>query len=246
MNSDENKKHRKPAFRNCVIRVFLVQLSVIFFLIIIDLYLFRGYYTSRVIITSGYDYDPDDYTYGIYIKKGKDDKYIIKFKNYSLFPRYLRNYRNDELIQHLTDTIFFNQLGGNLFPAYGTNYSYDFGCGTGLGLTGINPYESFKIEKSYKDIIKEFSSSEILANSMYLYESSPSRESFNQIDYDEIDSLIESESQHVLATDSVKIEYYINMYSFVSRNPIRIISNRINVSVKDLIDEYMNKRNKKN
>lgn len=243
---NKNKKHRKLLFKNTTVRVFFIQFLVIFGLIISDLFVFKGYYTSKVIVQSEYKGNSEDYSCEFNIKKGIGDKYIFTFKNYSLFPKYFLNYRDDELFQNITDSIFFDYLGGNLFPAYATDYSLNFDCGTGLGLTSINPLESFEIEKTYKEIIEEFSTLDMLAKTTYLSERTPAEKPFYEFKNNEIDSFIKSESRHVLTTDSVQVEYYISMYSFVSKDKIYTVSNRINVSMIDLISEYLIRKNRYN
>lgn len=226
-------------FRNAAKRVLLIQFLVFLLLIIIDLYVFRGFYSSEIIINPNHPFITENNSCCFKIKKETDDKYIFTFKNYSLFPKYLMNYRNEQYFQSVHSDLFFNYIDAIIFPAYGTDYNLNFDCGTGLGLSSINPFESFKVEMTYKEIIEDISWLDILSNSMYLEERYSFEKPFYDLEYDEIDSLIVEVSQNVLITDSVQVEYFVPLYSFVSKDRINMESNKVTVSMKDILDEYM-------
>lgn len=214
-------------------------------LIVTDLYIFKGFYSSKIIIKPGHWEDDKNYSCELLIEKKTDNKYLFTFKNNSLIPKYILNYRNEEHFQNLPDTLFFNYLGRNLFPAYSFNYSNNFSCGTGLGLTSINPFEFHKIEVTYNDIIKDCSNIYTLKGTDFIYMKSKKQYLKLESNYREIDSLIKDENQLILATDSIQVEYYMNIYSFVSKNKMHTVSNRINVSIKDLLDQYKKQNSNK-
>lgn len=234
---NENKKQKKTILKKAIKRVLLIQFVAFISLVLIDLYIFKGFYTSKVIIHPEFWNEGENYSCEFNIRKKTDNKYLFTFKN-SISPKYFVNYRNEKHFQNVSDTLFFDYLGKNLFPAYSSNFSYSFGCGTGLGYTSINPFESHKVEKSYTEIIKECSSINLLKNSSYLSNKKYSKEYFFELNNTEIDSLIKYENQFVSVKDSIQVEYFIVMYSFISKNKMHIVSNRINVSVKDLLNEY--------
>jgi len=213
-------------------RIILIQLLIVLTLITIDLYVFRGFYSSKVYIQYEEWNNDQIYSCELKIEKISNDNYLFTFRNKSILPKYFLNYRNDKIRQKVTDTIFFNYLEKNLFPAYSFDYYRRFDCGTGVGLSSINPLESFRIEKSYEDIINESSSLNRIKNITFF------NKRFIDLDYYEIDSLIVNENPLVSINDSIEIEYYINMNSFISKDVNYIVSNRINVSLKDILDQY--------
>lgn len=227
--------------RNVIARVLIIQLLVFIWLLSIDLYVFKGFYTSKVTIAPDVWGNSKSYSCKLKIEKKTDNKYLFTFTNNSIIPQYFINYRNGQHFQNVTDSLFFNYLDRNLFPAYHVGYSLNFDCGTGLGYTSINPLESYEIEKNYEDIIKECSTFDILKKTDFIYEKSKKKYLELKSNYLEIDSLIRDESQLVLATDSLEVEYYIMTYSFVSKNQMYTLSNRIKVSIKDLLEQYKKK-----
>jgi len=225
-------------------RVIAYQLLIILSLIIIDLYVFRGFYTSKIHIKPDAWVNDQTHSCKFQIEKIANDKYLFTFKNNSILPKYFLNYRNEEYLQKITDTMFFDYSGKNLFPAYGFDYYYNFDCGTGLGLSSINPLETFKIEKNYKDIINEFCHFGTIMKTSFF--NKRTEKPYTELSFEEIDSLIINGSELVSKTDSVQIEYYIKMNSSFSKNGIYSVSNKINIGLNDLLSQYKNKYYKNN
>jgi len=218
-----------------VIKIFIVQIAILFLFIFIDLFFFAGFYTSKVYIQSrGYECNAKDNSCRFTIEKKNNLTYELVFKNNSLAPKYFLNYRFEELQQNVTDTLFYSYLGRNVYPAYDFDYDIHFDCGTGVELSSINPLKNFVINKSYRQILKEFSNFYTIKNLDFLYESIP----YKKYKYEEIDSLIKFKSQFILVTDSIQLEYYVPMFSFISKNKKYSSSNLFKVSLKDLFDEY--------
>ncbi|WP_196896039.1 hypothetical protein [Aureivirga marina] len=219
----------------------LIQLSIFISILIIDLYVFRGYFSSSVIIS------PNEWNYEIdrssklSITKN-NNKYLFNYNNNSLSPKYVLNYRSGKKLMKFNDTIFFYSLRKNLFPNYDTDYSNSFDCGTGLDLISINPFDSYKIEKTYQEIINECSYSDYFKKTEYFQKKFPKQ--FKHLKYHQIDSLIIKEKDFISNKDSVKVEYFIVMYSYLSKDRLRTVSNKINVSLKDLFESYIERTDK--
>ncbi|AFM04757.1 hypothetical protein Fleli_2387 [Bernardetia litoralis DSM 6794] len=232
----ENKKEQNSFFKKPIIKILTVQIIILIGLITIDLYVFRGYYTSKIIIQPNSWRNTQNYSCKLTIEQKNNNKYLFKFKNKSIIPSYFLNYRNEKYFQNINDTLFFTYIRKNLFPAYRFDYYNSFDCGTGLGLTSINPFESFEIEKTYNDIIEESYHQDLLKKTDFFH--NKVKKSYEDLDYKEIDSLLKKESEIISITDSIEIEYYTIMYSFVSKEEKYTKSNKINVSLKDLLEKY--------
>ncbi len=219
-----------------IIKIISIQFLLFFILILIDLYVFRGYYTSEIIINPNMWVDNQDYDCNLKIEKDNKN-YIFRLTNKSICPKYFTNYRNDELFQKLGDTLPLLYLEKNLGDLYSEGYYPHFDCGTGLGLTSINPFDSFEIRKTYNDIINE--------NSHNLIKTIELNKPIKSFSKKQIDSIINNEFKSISEKDSIDVEYYLPMISFVSKNSLYVVSNKINLSKKDLFIRYM-KRNSTN
>lgn len=218
------KPKSQTKLKNPVIKTLMTQLFIFFGFILMDIYTFRGYYSSMVKIQTGLYDSKQKSTSVLRIRKTDDNIYHFHFKNNSILPIYLINYRNDHYIQNITDSSFFNYFHPTLPQIQ--NYQNRFDCGTGLGLTSINPLETFEIVKTYNEIIEEarFMLSNQIDNKTDLPQ------------YDLIPNPQNLETTTVTA-DSISIEYYIVLYSFVSKTEMQIISNQINISLTDLMEK---------
>lgn len=237
---EDNKKPLNS--KKIIVRIIIIQFLIFIAIVLFDLYAFRGFFTSKIHINPDPWGSEQTYSCDFSIEKTKKNNYLFSFKNQSLFPKYFINYRWREYSQSITDSVFFRYDRKNLHPNFGFDYSYSFDCGTGLGLSSINPLESFTIEKSYLQIIEESSYMSLFRKSNFLYKNI--KKKYIDLNHKQLDSIIRTDIKLISETDSIEIEYYIMMNSFLSKKDIYTTSNKIKVSLKDLLNKYIERQKK--
>jgi len=211
---------------------------IITIFILLDISIFRGFFTIHSIPSNcklKYEYS---------IKKLPNQNFRFQFKNKSLLPFYIWTYKNNALLQEVSDSIFFNyatrfkiSLPSDVYQSQNIfneikDYYYGVDCGTGLGETLIKPLEKFDLTLNYEQL---------------LHKSSWNIRIWNHIDYVSTDVLNNeriysstqkyalTDSQNILPTDSLEFEFYLPAFCLFTRNPSYAASNKIKISYLDLL-----------
>jgi hypothetical protein len=221
-------------------KIILSLVTICLILILIDLYLLRGYLTpnllSFIYTKNSKAKEIKNKDCNLFIKK-EGDFYNLTFENKSYKPFLIWTYRNEKPLFKVNDSIFFQNLRyKSYFPQYKNDYHYGLDCGTGAGFFAINSYESFQIKKTYKELIKF-----IYWRSVHQY----------NIENDTIKDLIYNkpllltdrrkefkifERNDLTEKDSTEVQFYIPLFSFDHKKLSYIKSNKIRLSYKDIIN----------
>lgn len=123
------------------------------------------------------------------------------------------------------------------YPHFSTDFEYGFDCGTGVGMTAICPRESFRIEKTYKELLENYD---------YTYDHFKEEDSLGIITNDlyhqkPLIELVEHEfkileNASVKRQDSVDVRFYIPVFSPIKGDLYYIKSNTIKFSYFDIIE----------
>ena len=206
-------------------------------LIIIDFYIYRGYFYQEFCSSSFVSYEDrkvvDSENLQLNIRKS-DSSFHINFKNKSLRPYFVMTYRWD-INFPVNDSIFFlHSRSKTYYPMLKTEYDYGMDCGTGVGYFSINPLENFKQEIGYHKLIKE--------HLVYDHRKTSDNDTINDLFYnkpliiskdDESPYLIDRDD--LTAKDSLSLRLYIPVFSYNYGKLIYVKSNKIKVSFLDII-----------
>lgn len=221
-------------------KIILSLIAICFIAILIDLYAFRGYFTPDLLYLIKSKNlkvkEIENIDCNLFIKK-EGDFYNLTFDNISYKTFLTWTYRDENLLFKVNDSIFFQHIRyKSHFPKYKNDYHYGLDCGTGAGYFTINPYESFKIKSTYKELIK------------FIYWESVHQ--YNTIN-DTVKDLIYNkpllltnrwekfkvfERNDLSERDSTDVEFYIPLFSINHKKLFYVKSNKIKLSYKDIID----------
>ena len=241
-----------------VIKILIIFSVFIFILYLFDLYATRSYFlanefreypTYRSIKNENLDVI-------FHIKKTNTDSIELIFKNNSIKPLYFTHYRHGE---NLTQSIFY-PLGKQTFfnnsrvfiPEFDKpieqNY-IGFECGTGLGVSSIKPYESFKKEVKLSDFYEMIE----LLNTLTLSEDNSliERKHHQSIGYFksfELNNVKFEWNKEILLShsDSINFQLYTPIHSLFSKSQTIVYSNIIKVPYLEIIESKIKKSEEKN
>ncbi|MFY7672281.1 hypothetical protein ACOSP6_14445 [Tenacibaculum sp. MEBiC06402] len=220
-----------------IFKIVKTVLALFLVLILIDLYIFRGYlyidffrgyftdYTERKEIQS------DNLEFKI---RKSDSSFHINFTNKSLKPYFVKTYRWKVKFP-VNDSIFFLHLRTKSnYPKLQDDYGDGMDCGTGIGYFSINPLESFKQDISYSKLIKNHLS--------YAHRKRTDEDTINDLFYDK-PLIISKEDKlpflidrnDLTEEDSLSLRLYIPVYNYNYSQLIYVKSNKIKVSYLDVI-----------
>lgn len=205
----------------------------------LDLYIFRGIYSSRIPITYKNNEVYLNHNFDFSITKKNDSIYNFKFSNKAFSPKLILSYRYD-WIQNLSDSLFFsNYMFNNMYPNIKQqDYGFHFSCGTGVAPSSVNPYEKFNVEFSYREIIERC---------YYQINNTYNCDILNlvnikELDYLKFDSLVFTEKFRFKEKDSVKLEFYFPLFGLYTPERSYITSNKISIASNDLLEVYIKQR----
>lgn len=203
----------------------------------IDLYAFRGYYSSNVLALFSDKSDSigvADFDYKI--TPLGNDFFKFKIKNKSLLPAYVLTYRYDQLLYQLDDTKAI-QLGLRskiLSPERLGDASYGFDCGTGLGMVSINPYENFEDTISYEQLLQSYN----LINQLSTVIKDTVFDPFHHqvlFYWDENKTMIWNQDMERLNTDSIELQFFLPTHSITDGKQLNAYSNVLKISYIDIV-----------
>ena len=224
-----------------IFKIVKVLFALFLVLILIDLYIFRGYlylgffreyftdYTERKEIESS--------NLEFKIQKS-DSSFYINFNNKSLKPYFVKTYRWGPKFP-VNDSIFFLHLRSkSYYPKLQDDYGDGMDCGTGIGYFSINPLESFKQEISYSKLIKNHLS--------YDHRKRTDGDTINDLFYDKPLMISKEDKLPYLINrndltekDSLSLRLYIPVYNYNYSEMIYVKSNKIKVSYLDVIKNHI-------
>ncbi len=137
----------------------------------------------------------------------------------------------------VNDSVFINHLRyKSNFPKYLNKYEYGLDCGTGAGTFTVNPFESFKIKKSYNELIN-------FINWRYHHQNNSTRDTIKDLIYNKPLLLIDRDKNFKIFKrndltnkDSTEIELYIPLFNTDHTNLFYVKSNKVKLSYKDIIN----------
>lgn len=224
---------------NKIIISIVLSLSIYFLL---DIYLTRGYFSQRLYPerlnrkaidgSSLIDFQINKLRNGNY-------GFLIKNRKPSIF--YFIAYRDGKVILSKDQVKIFNYGRVKIeTPIYQSKENSGFDCGTGLGLITINPFEVFKKELNYDQLLEKIS-----------YRSQITRRrdtSYHDLIYDKPLILKERGSwreinsrSSIEEVDSISVSFYMPIYSIIRGQELKIYSNSIMISYKDVINKLAEK-----
>ena len=224
----------------------ILYIPAVFFCVLLDVFLFRGFFLSEFISDDEYGKMTEPPTNLHYEIRKKGDEFTLKFENESLVPHYFWTYRWNELMQKVPDSVFFAYAGRMQFtyPHLSTELNYGFDCGSGVGMTAIRPRESFEITKSYSELVESY---------YYIYDHFNQLERTDSIAKDlfhqkPLVTLVDNkfkllENKFVRKSDSIEVKFYLPIFSPVKGHISYIVSNPIKFSYFDVIEQM--KKNQK-
>jgi hypothetical protein len=223
----------KPEMKfNRLKKVLIFTFLFISVLIIFDLYFLRGFASSYFIYERKVDIEKTKFL----IEKKENGIFNFSFENKSITPKYFLLYREGKLFLNGLDTIFFYGNRARIINKKNT-FKIDlmFGCGNGLGLSSINPYEKFQKHYTYEEILNEISHLGMISdyqNKDLLYG--------ENLFSDEEKMVLNLESK-LNEKDSLKVQFYYGLYSVGENKQYPIKSNSIKIGYLDLIENYIEK-----
>ncbi|MCD8401471.1 hypothetical protein LNJ05_12225 [Tenacibaculum finnmarkense genomovar ulcerans] len=168
------------------------------------------------------------------IEKRENGIYTFTFKNNSITPKYFLFYREGEIFLNGMDTLFFYGNRARVIDKKNiSKIDLMFGCGNGLGITSINPYEKFQKDYSYEDILNEISYLGMISdykNKDLLY---------GENLFSDEKELILNKKSMLNEIDSLEVQFYYGMYSVGENKQYPIKSNTIKIGYLDLIKNYI-------
>ena len=214
--------------KKVIIFTFLFSLVLIIF----DLYFLRGFTSSYCIYERKVDIKKTKFL----IEKKENGIYSFTFKNNSIVPKYFLFYREGKMFLNGLDTIFFYGNRARVINKKNTfKINLMFGCGNGLGLSSINPYEKFQKYYSYEEILNELSHLRMISddqNKDLLY-------SENLFSNEE--KMILNPKSKLNKKDSLEVQFYFGLYSVGENKQYPVKSNSIKIGYLDLIENYIEK-----
>lgn len=220
-----------------VLKIAKVVIALFLVLILIDLYVFRGYFNVDIFRRYFADYSErkeiqsDNLEFKI---QKSDSSFLINFRNKSLKPYFVKTYRWKVKFP-VNDSIFFLHLRSkSYYPKLRDDYGDGMDCGTGIGYFSINPLESFEQEIGYYELIKNHLS--------YDHRKKTQGDTINDLFYDK--PLIISKKDQLpyqinrddlTEKDSLSLRLYIPVYNYNYNQLIYVKSNKIKVSYLDVI-----------
>ena len=226
------------------LKIILSVVIILFITIMSDLYFLRGNFTPKLFNllnkerTAFKEIQNKDCELRI-TKEG--EFYKINFKNNSYKPFFVWTYRWEDPFFKVNDSIFYRHLRyKSYFPKYINEYHYGLDCGSGAGEFAIKPYESFKVKKSYKELIN------------FIYWRSVHQ--FNS-ENDTIKDLIHNKPllltdrrkefkifkrTDLTEKDSTDIQLYIPLFNASHKKLFYVKSNKIKLSYRDIIENLTN------
>ena len=113
--------------------------------------------------------------------------------------------------------------------------SLTFGCGNGLGLCSINPYEKFEKNYTYKEVLNEIN---YLNN---IIDNDDNDLLYGEKLFIDKDNLILNNESKITKNDSLEVEFYYGLYSMEFNEQYPIKSNSVKIAYLDLIESYIEK-----
>lgn len=208
-------------------------------LFLLDLYIFRGFYSSKTPINYKNNEVYLNHNFEFLISKKNDSIYNFKFSNKAFPPKLIVSYRYD-WIQNLSDSLFFsNYMFDNIYPNINKqDYDFHFSCGTGVVPSSINPFEKFNTEFSYREIVERCYYQIMNTYNCDILDIVKNR----KLNYSKFDSLVFTEKFRFKEKDSVKLEFYFPLFGLYTSERSYISSNKISIASNDLLTAYIKKR----
>ncbi|MGB1041781.1 MAG: hypothetical protein ACPGU6_00165 [Tenacibaculum sp.] len=208
-----------------------------------DLYIIRGYITPNILYSLNFDYSrngletTNEYC-NLTITK-EDDSFNIQFKNNSYKPFLVWTYRWDSYFK-VNDSVFIDHLRyKSYFPKHTNKYEYGLDCGTGAGTFTVNPFETFKIKKTYKELVNF-----IYWENVHQYNSI--NDTINDLIYNKPLLLVDRDKEFKIFKrndltdkDSTEIELYLPLFTIDHKTLFYVKSNKIKISYKDIINNLI-------
>ncbi len=229
------------------IKVFFTIFFVIVLLIVIDLHMFRGYF-SDLYLTPFYNEDmnteeveSNDLQLNIF---KKDDRYHICFKNKTAKPFFVWTYRNDEILFKVNDSVFrYHYRLIPDIPEFKDKFDYGLDCGTGAGSFSINPYESFSSKISHKQFLDPYYWGAY-------HQNNTSSDTINDLIYNKPLLIVHHRKntfkvfnrEDITDKDSLSAQLYLPVFSYNGKNLHYIKSNYIDIAYKDIIDRMIKEK----
>lgn len=219
---------------------FLFLLSPI--LLGIDLWLMRGYYLADCIAPMNMSLTGEGNLNMEYqIEQIRPGVFQFRITNRSFFPKFIWLYRNHERLYTLTDTMLFRCADRVKFnyPYKMSTESYGFGCGTGLGVASINPFETFITEKGYEDLAGYYSfySNLAIRQGNVFYDPLYGQELAIMNEDQELEWC---NTPHLTNADSVELQFFLPVHSIFTGKRHDIYSNPVKVAYLDLLKAQRN------
>ncbi len=231
-----------------ILKIILGGFLFIFFLFIIDLYVFRGYFSTPL-----FDASFNNYTFEskeikntdceFTIEKNKN-LYILTFENNSFKPFLIWTYRWDTPFFKINDTTFFQhtRLKAN-FPKYKNSYKYGLDCGSDAGDFSINPYEKFSVKFNNQEILN-------LAYWGAYHQYNEKNDTIMDLIYNK--PLIHINGRKntfklfkrndISKKDSIAMQLYFPLFSYNNKELFYVKSNYIKLSYKDIINKLVKEK----
>ncbi|MEE4000308.1 hypothetical protein V1T75_08155 [Tenacibaculum sp. FZY0031] len=224
-----------------LIKFALTILSFLIIFILVDLYVFRGYFSDLYL---GPFYENNLKTEEIIsndlelkIIKQKNI-YEINFKNKTLKPYFIWTYRWNVYFP-VNDSIFsFHYRFNANFPEHKDEFDYSVSCSTGLNTFTINPLESFQNKLNYKQIVNlvywPYYHHQKIKNDtiMDLIHGKPLL--FNN---DKVMKIFERND--ISKRDSINLKFYLPVFNYNNQNLIYVKSNNIKIAYKDIVENLI-------
>lgn len=227
-----------------LIKIIALLFSIILITFLADLYILRGYFTPKII----YSLNSDNSQNGLEVLNdycsltvSKENNYFnIDFKNNSYKPFLVWTYRWEPFFK-VNDSVFINHLRyKSNFPKYTNRYDYGLDCGTGAGTFTINPFESFKAQKTYNELV------DFIYWSGHHYDNS-TKDTIKDLIYNKPLLLVDRnkkfkvfERNDLTDKDSTEIELYLPLFNINHKTLFYVKSNKVKLCYRDIIDNLIN------
>ena len=219
-----------------LLTVGLIFLGIIF----IDLKVTRGYFLSAVLSHqnfSGIDVPEKDSNLVYEITTAADGEYNFRFENNAFTPKFFPVFRYDSIRYGLNDQTFFSYASNSELFYRDTviGFSGGYGCGQGLGPATINPFEVFEMNFTYQEVIeKSFYALQFIAVGDSMVD--PIYKQRLPMDSNNLWIEIDPHSSVIPITDSIAVQFYINLESVTKNERYAVKANSIQVGYLDLIN----------